>query len=295
LTTPRRLFILCRQHAALRTTSTACRAATPSPPCSVGVRSVGTGGVSKDRLFAGSDADKPVRFVFDEAVASVFDDMITRSVPFYAEQQRMIAEIARVLLQPGTLLYELGCSTGATLIQVVRAVGADVHAVGYDSSTAMLARAADAVAHAGLSERIALEHGDLDRPAETVALADAGVVVLAWTLQFVRPPRREALVRWIYDALPCNGALVVADKVLPRGAEMGEFFTARYFDLKRRNRYSEDEIARKRAALDDVLIPYGIDENLALFRRAGFETVETFFQWYNFAGFLCVKQPPVQR
>jgi tRNA (cmo5U34)-methyltransferase len=28
-----------------------------------------------------------------------------------------------------------------------------------------------------------------------------------------------------------------------------------------------------------------------LFRRNGFEIVETFFQWYNFAGFLCVKRP----
>ena len=64
-----------------------------------------------------------------------------------------------------------------------------------------------------------------------------------------------------------------------------------YYDFKRRNAYSDVEIAGKREALENVLVPYRIDENLALFRRNGFEIVETFFQWYNFAGFLCVKSP----
>ncbi len=50
-----------------------------------------------------------------------------------------------------------------------------------------------------------------------------------------------------------------------------------------------EEILKKREALENVLIPYRFDENFELFRRNGFTTVETFFQWYNFAGFLCVK------
>jgi hypothetical protein len=40
-----------------------------------------------------------------------------------------------------------------------------------------------------------------------------------------------------------------------------------------------------------VLVPYRLDENVDLFRRNGFEIVETFFQWFNFAGFLCLKKP----
>ena len=33
-------------------------------------------------------------FRFDKSVATVFDDMVSRSVPFYGEMQRMIVEIA---------------------------------------------------------------------------------------------------------------------------------------------------------------------------------------------------------
>jgi tRNA (cmo5U34)-methyltransferase len=62
-----------------------------------------------------------------------------------------------------------------------------------------------------------------------------------------------------------------------------------YYDFKRRNGYSEMEIAAKREALENVLIPYKMDEDLTLLRRNGFELVDTFFKWYNFAGILAVK------
>jgi len=83
--------------------------------------------------------------------------------------------------------------------------------------------------------------------------------------------------------------LIVTDKVLTNDSNMNRLFIDFYYDFKRRNHYSEVEISKKREALENVLIPYRLDENLELFRRNGFATVETFFQWYNFAGFLCVK------
>ena len=83
--------------------------------------------------------------------------------------------------------------------------------------------------------------------------------------------------------------LVVTEKTLTRNGSMNNRFIDFYYDLKRRNGYSGTEIARKREALENVLVPYTIDENMRLFRRNGFTTCEPFFQWYNFTGFLCVK------
>ena len=60
-------------------------------------------------------------FKFDQAVATVFDDMVTRSVPFYVEIQRMIAEMARDFATPGSNVYDLGCSTGTTLHHCIAA------------------------------------------------------------------------------------------------------------------------------------------------------------------------------
>jgi tRNA (cmo5U34)-methyltransferase len=49
------------------------------------------------------------------------------------------------------------------------------------------------------------------------------------------------------------------------------------------------EISRKREALENVLVPYRLDENIELLKVAGFGTVEVFFKWYNFCGLIAVK------
>jgi tRNA (cmo5U34)-methyltransferase len=49
--------------------------------------------MKKDHVFRGSPR-RGSDFVFDAEVAQAFDDMLVRSVPFYQEQQSMIAEIA---------------------------------------------------------------------------------------------------------------------------------------------------------------------------------------------------------
>jgi len=53
--------------------------------------------------------------------------------------------------------------------------------------------------------------------------------------------------------------------------------------------YSDLEIAQKREALENVLIPYRIEENMALLKEAGFKKMEIFSRWYNFAGMVAVK------
>ncbi|MEP6509874.1 MAG: carboxy-S-adenosyl-L-methionine synthase CmoA, partial [Gemmatimonadales bacterium] len=228
-------------------------------------------------------------FAFDASVAEVFDDMLLRSVPFYVEQQRMIVEIARTFWLPGTHVFDLGCSTATTLIHLAQALEPSARLVGYDNSKPMLNKAARTVAERDLSDRIELRHADLNGDPVEIALVNASVVTLCWTLQFVRPLKRDRLVGWIYDSLLPRGALIVTEKVLSIDSSINRSFIDFYYDFKSRRHYSEVEISRKREALENVLIPYRTDENAELFRRNGFEIVEPFFQWYNFVGFLCVK------
>jgi len=122
-------------------------------------------------------------------------------------------------------------------------------------------------------------------------MENASVVTMCWTLQFIRPVRRDTLIRWIYDALVDQGALIVTEKILTNDGNVNRLFIDFYYEFKKGRGYSNAEIQRKREALENVLIPYRLEENLDLFRRNGFEVVETFFQWFNFAGFLCIKRP----
>lgn len=245
--------------------------------------------MSRDQVFA-TTAARGSDFEFNEEVAAVFDDMLVRSVPFYTEQQALIQEAAQKFYVPGTCICDLGCSTGTTLMRLAKALGPQARLVGFDNSQPMLEKARDNIVRAGLADQIELRSLDLNDDVTKGALENASVVTLCWTLQFVRPLKRDALIRWIYDGMVSGGMLIVTDKVLTNSSDMNRYFIEFYYDFKRRNGYSEEEILKKREALENVLIPYRVDENFELFRRNGFPVVETFFQWYNFAGFMAVKQ-----
>jgi tRNA (cmo5U34)-methyltransferase len=128
--------------------------------------------------------------------------------------------------------------------------------------------------------------GDLNRG---VGIRNASVVILNLTLQFVRPLYRTALVKSIYDGLNESGCLILVEKILGNDSFFNRTFIKFYYDMKRRNGYSETEIAKKREALENVLIPYRVDENIELLYAGGFSHVDMFFKWYNFCGFLAVK------
>ncbi len=230
-------------------------------------------------------------FEFNAEVAAVFDEMLAGSIPFYLEQQYMIQEIGKKFWVPGTDVYDLGCSTGTTLINLCREINKAAHFIGYDNSVPMLTQARKKIKEHKLGKRIRVRHHDLNENLKKLSLKNASIVTMCWTLQFVRPLRRDNLVKHIFDGLVENGVLVVTEKVLTNSTHMNRFFIDFYYEFKRRNGYSHKEIQNKREALENVLIPYRIDENIEMFRRNGFEIVDLFFLWYNFAGFLCVKKP----
>jgi tRNA (cmo5U34)-methyltransferase len=246
--------------------------------------------MARDQIFLRANSGSS-DFEFDAQVAEVFDDMLVRSVPFYVEQQRMIAEIGKKFVIEETGVYDLGCSTATTLINLSREIDKPARFVGYDNSIPMIERARLKIKEHGYDQRVELRFGDLNGPLSKVCIDRASVVTMCWTLQFIRPLHRDGLIRWIHDGMVDNGALIVTEKVLANNARMNDLLVDCYYALKARNDYSETEIARKREALENVLVPYRIDENIELFRRNGFAEVETVFQWYNFAAFLCVKRP----
>ena len=225
-------------------------------------------------------------FEFGEKVASVFDDMLVRSVPFYHEIQRMIGEMARDFVVDGTRIYDLGCSTGTTLILLDAHVPKDVQFVGVDNSKEMLKRCRTKFSEAGVARPFDLVCADLN---EGIEIGNASMVLMVLTLQFIRPLYRQALMRSILGGLNENGCLILVEKVLGEDSMFNRLFIKYYYDLKKRHGYSELEIAQKREALENVLVPYKLLENRELLLESGFRHVDVFFKWYNFCGIVAVK------
>jgi tRNA (cmo5U34)-methyltransferase len=240
----------------------------------------------KDVVFR-EEIQKVSDFKFGTTVANVFDDMVNRSVPFYEEFQRMLGELAADHAQPGTDVYDLGCSTGTTLIHMDSLVNNNIRFIGIDDSLQMLEKCDRKLREFGFTRPFELRVADLN---QRVDVSNASVVVLCLTLQFVRPLYREKLLKNIYDGLVPGGTLLLVEKILAEDSNMNRDFIKYYYDMKRRHQYSEMEIAQKREALENVLIPYKLSENILMLRDTGFETIETFFKWYNFAGIIAVKK-----
>lgn len=246
--------------------------------------------MSKDKIFADKKT-KMSDFNFGKETVAVFDDMFERSVPFYNEIQRMICEIAADFAEDDTNIYDLGCSTGTTLFNIYNTVKKDVRFIGIDYSQDMLDKCRKRLSQNNVTKEYSLICSDLNN---WVNITNASVVVMNLTMQFVRPLYREQVVKSIFNGLNPNGCFILLEKVLGNNSDFNRMFIKYYYEMKKRNRYTELEITQKREALENILIPYRLDENKDLLKNAGFAQYDIFFKWYNFCGVVALKSssPP---
>lgn len=222
------------------------------------------------------------QFCFDEKVAAVFDDMLSRSVPYYSEFIRLSTSFILKNVKNKATIIDLGCSTGTLLLNLAR-LDKSLNLIGIDNSKAMcdIARKKAEAFNANIKfiEADILEY----------ELSQCDCVILNFTLQFIRPPQRERLIRQIFSALKENGILILSEKLISEHKKLDKQMIEEYYDFKRAMGYSDLEIMQKREALENVLIPYTQEENIKLLKDAGFFHVELLFRWVNFALFLSVK------
>lgn len=225
-------------------------------------------------------------FVFNERVALVFDDMLDRSVPFYEEVISSISRIMRSILANGDTVVDLGCATGSTLLRLSSLLDdKKFQYTGIDNSTAMLEKAKSKAEMFSKQESMRFIHGDIMEMSQP----DTSAFILNYTLQFIRPLHREKFLAHVFTNLRPGGICILSEKIISHHSSLNRSFIDIYHGFKQEKGYSELEIAKKREALENVLIPCSFDENRSMLKTAGFVEIEPFFQWFNFVSFLAVK------
>ncbi|NTV14322.1 MAG: carboxy-S-adenosyl-L-methionine synthase CmoA [Desulfobulbaceae bacterium] len=241
--------------------------------------------MSRDEIYKELPGDRDFRF--DATVAAVFDDMLDRSVPGYRQVIEMSGAILARYLTPGDLIYDLGCSTGTTLLELAsRLPQPGLRFIGLDNSPAMLAKARDKAKDSRQASQLEFREADIT----TAPLEAAGAVLMNYTLQFIAPACRQDFLHTIYQTLRPGGVLILSEKTIAVDPKLDQAYLEFYLDFKRANGYSESEIARKRQALEKVLIPFSLADNLRMLAAAGFSQAEPFHQWFNFASLVAVKE-----
>ncbi len=225
-------------------------------------------------------------FQFDEKVVGVFPDMIKRSVPGYATIISMIGTLAERYATSNSRCYDLGCSLGAaSLAMRHRIQAANTQIIGVDNSEAMIERC-QMVMDADSGEiPVELLCDDL----QNVELSNASVVVLNFTLQFIPVEYREAILSKIYAGLKPGGVLILSEKVTFGDEPHDKLMIELYHEFKRANGYSDLEIAQKRSALENVLIPETLDGHRQRLKGVGFQSCDVWFQCFNFASMIAIK------
>ena len=238
---------------------------------------------SRDNLF---DCDDCVeKFAFDERVANVFPDMIKRSVPGYVNLVSLTGVIASKFIRGNSCVYDLGCSLGAvsaSILANLEQCPKTLFAV--DNSTAMLEQCRANLS--GFSEP-PIEFLNLD--IRDLKMKNASLVAMNFTLQFLPLEDRNQMIENIHDALLPDGAFILSEKIKLTPPEDDELVIKLHEAFKSANGYSDLEIAAKRSALDNVLIPETTHTHIKRLRNAGFNQVVKWHQSLNFVSFLALK------
>jgi len=241
--------------------------------------------MKRDDIFLSKDPNMG-DFVFDETVASVFDDMIFRSVPGYASIVAMIGLLAGKYIQDNTNCYDLGASTGIAskaVLENLKAKNSSLIAV--DSSKAMTELCKAKLSVFSDKNVINIVTDDICN----IHIGNASMVILNLTLQFISPDSRLKLLKKIYKGMKPGGILLLSEKVKFKDKNEDMLQTELYHVFKELNGYSKLEISRKRTALENVLVSDTIDTHIKRLKRSGFKKTYKWFQCFNFVSLLAMK------
>lgn len=249
--------------------------------------------MSEDRIYtvAGDGESGEIEpFRFNDEVAAVFPDMLRRSIPGYAASLEAIGSLAARYVRANSNCYDLGCSLGAASLamrQGIRAEGCRIVAI--DNAPAMIERCRNIVQEECLREPagapIEVVPGDILE----ARLSNASMVVLNYTLQFLPVAERDTLIKRIFEGLNDGGLLVLSEKVVDPDPAMEALLVDLHHEHKRRNDYSALEISRKRAALENVLVPETVKEHRERLLRAGFGSAAVWLRYFNFVSIIAIR------
>ncbi|WP_105215494.1 carboxy-S-adenosyl-L-methionine synthase CmoA [Pseudoalteromonas sp. T1lg22] len=239
---------------------------------------------AKDSIYASEQQVKD--FTFDAKVVEVFPDMIERSVPGYATIVSTLGKLAGKYAQNNSNLYDLGCSLGAVTLSMRRNLnqtGCEIIAI--DNSEAMVERCRLHLEGFRSTVPVKVELGDI----LDAKLENASVVAMNFTLQFIEPEKRQALLSRIYNALKPGGVLLLSEKLRGENQIVDDLLIDLHHDFKRANGYSELEISQKRTAIENVMRTDTLSTHLTRLNEIGFSQTQVWYQCFNFCSMVAIK------
>ena len=228
---------------------------------------------------------------FDEDVAEVFTDMLERSIPDYHTMRKLVDQVAEHFIKPNTRFVDLGCANGLSAEGIIANHYKEVISYLSDVSEPMLAKCRERYKKQIEEGYVHITRLDLTKHPIGYGCFWNGcsVILSCLTLQFIPIEYRQGIIESVYSSLNKGGAFILVEKVLGNSSEIGNIFTSIYYNMKRENQYTEEQIASKRKSLEGVLCPLTEEMNISMLKMAGFRKIDTFWKHMNFCGIIAIK------
>lgn len=241
---------------------------------------------SKDTLYS-SPIDTVGSFTFDHAVASVFPDMLQRSIPGYQSIISAIGLLAERYAQDDSICYDLGCSLGAATFSMRHQISAKrCKIVAVDQSDAMIQKFKSFLQK---DRDNTIDVDVLCADIRDIKIEKASVVVLNFTLLFIPIEDRLKFLEKIYQGLLPGGILILSEKLTFDDPRQHDLHIDLHHSFKKSQGYSDLEVSQKRSALENVLLPETLPTHQQRLKCAGFSSCEVWFQYFNFASMIAIK------
>jgi tRNA (cmo5U34)-methyltransferase len=215
--------------------------------------------------------------------AMTFDRHIGDSIPGYATLVKRVLRDSRRFIQPHTNVYDLGCSSGRTLARISRLNRSSRDGVTYTGIDCE--PSFEVLWHRRRAPGLQFGIGD----ARTWPLENASLVISQFTVQFIPPVDKRALLRRTYDSLVEGGALMIAEKTLAETARLQDVTTFSYYDHKLERGFTAEQIIEKERQLRGQMTCMSEAELRGALRQAGFTEIERVWGEAPFAAFLALK------
>ena len=219
---------------------------------------------------------------FGGDVADTFDEHVSKSVPFYEIGHELVCRISDFFIKDDSICYELGCATGKLTKLLARhneSKGGSF--IGIDEEKAMIDKAYELNNYKNIKyicdDIVDYEYEKSD------------LIISYYTVQFVRPSRRQVLIDKLYKSLNWGGSMILFEKVRASDARFQDMTTALYTDYKISKGYNAEEIVGKTRSLKGVLEPFSTEGNCDMLKRAGFVDILSIMKYVTFEGFLAIK------
>ena len=226
----------------------------------------------------------PKNWEFNEDVTDCFDNMLERSIPGYDRMRELVFTFGKEFVKDHTNVVDIGCSLGNAIFPFVEKFRDRCHFIGIEPSSSMVER---------VRERYwkEIEQGILEiyekKVEDYVLEQNVSLILSVLTLQFVNIKDRYKVVHDLYESLIPHGAMILVEKTSSKNSDL---FEKIYYDLKRKNGYTEEQINSKKKSLSNCLMALSREDNVEMLKKAGFSNIECIWTDIMFSAWIAIKE-----